>query len=195
MIKARWRVDIEPLNGFEDFIDQIDSNMEAVGVEVRNEIEPKLLAELQEIPGPVKYPIRWVPSKHAADTNKKPNTQWGYYSRQKAAFYATDGFESGIPTERTNSIVNAWTVTARTERGRFTLLVRNPKKGTRFVMGGIDFRSRNNALKYKQPFHEKTGWQDAVDHVRLWFDVGRVTYHEKITAELNRAVTSTRRNR
>lgn len=177
MLKARWSVKADPLDGLEKFMEQVDQRMAWVGEDVQNEIEPPLMNELRTVPGPVKYPIQWTSEK------------------QRKAFFATNGFGQGIPTIRSNKIVNAWVMDNRTAKGRFTMTVRNPIDAAKFVVGAIDFRSRNNALRTKQKFHDNTGWQDTIDTISFWYDAARERYEEKIIAALNRAVKSRRRNR
>jgi len=177
MITARWRIDAAPLDGLEDFMVQVDERVAFVGERVRNLIEPQLMDELRAKPGKVKYPIQWTSEK------------------QRRAFFATNGFGRGIPTVRSNKMVNGWILDTRAAKGRFTLVVRNPFDYAKYVVGAIDFRSRNNALKSKQKFHDNTGWQDAVDTVSFWFEAARELYQKEIVAALNRAVKSRRRNR
>lgn len=69
--------------------------------------------EMREEGKPIVYPVQW-------DTTK-----------QRKAFFATDGFGRGIPTKRTGATVNAWRA-IRIENGAE---VSNPLSHARYVSG------------------------------------------------------------
>lgn len=69
--------------------------------------QAQTLAAFQTQPGSPKHPLRWTPAKNQ---NRPPNTRWGYYSKQKAAYFATNGFGRGIPSRRTGKLVKQWIV-------------------------------------------------------------------------------------
>lgn len=96
-------------------------------------------------PGPVHRPIRWTP---AASQNKPPNTRWGYYSKQKAAYFATNGFGRGIPSQRSGKLESDWTVTTKLETDASGVFaIENQASYAQFVVG-VD----------QQGFHAITGW-------------------------------------
>lgn len=131
-----------------------------------------LLTALQKQPGSPNYPIRWTP---AANQNRPPNTRWGYYSRQKAAFFATDGFGRGIPTRRTGAVSQAWSITVNYEQiNRVQAFAANllqflarlrvvqpPEPPPAAVL--IDVHNPVSYERYvtgydQQGFHQDTGW-------------------------------------
>jgi len=145
----------------------------------RDEITKFLTEDLfTYAPGPPRYPIRWAPSRHPADRNKRANTRFGYYSRQKAAFFATDGFGRGIPARRNKPAkVNlAWRVEAVSLRaGEALLKVSNTADHFPFVIGDPSRPS------WQQQFHVDTGWLTP-DEVRETLDQAS----EDATAVLHR---------
>jgi hypothetical protein len=101
-------------------------------------------------PEPAKHPIRWTPAKQQ---NRPPNTRFGYYSKQKAAYFATNGFGRGIPSPRTGTLKESWEVRTRIESdasGEFT--IENSAPAARYVIG-----------KDQQRFHAITGWPNITD--------------------------------
>jgi hypothetical protein len=130
--------------------------------------QAQLLAQLQQEPGPPKYPIRWTSE------------------RQRRAFFATDGFGRGIPTKRSHAMSQAWQVTINIEQitrfqvftnrlisflARFKITeaptpppptiivdVSNPVSYTRYVEG-----------ENQQGFHKDTGWLYAPDVINTGF--------------------------
>lgn len=176
-LTARLRLDVSPLDGWVDFLDNVDERVAFAGERVRNVIESPLLDELKTTPGAVKYPIMWTSEK------------------QRRAFFATDGFGRGIPTQRSNKMVNAWVLDTSARKGRFTLKLTNTTGYSQFVVGKIDFRSRNAAIAPMQGFHRNTGWLPVVDTISFWFDVATEEYNTQIRELLNEAARATRRNR
>lgn len=84
---------------------------------------------LRRKPGKVRYPIRWTSE------------------RQRRAYFATNGFGGGIPSKRTDRMINAWEVdyTFSGENGELTLT--NDEDYAQYVVGGD-----------QQGFHKDTGW-------------------------------------
>jgi len=91
----------------------------------------KMMIQLHEPAGPVVYPIRWASAK------------------QRRAYFATNGFGRGIPSVRTNRLVNTWTDEMRIQGGELRVTVQNNVPYRAFVTGDD-----------QQPFHERTGWYD-----------------------------------
>jgi hypothetical protein len=87
------------------------------------------LKQLTRIPGPPRYPLRW-----SSD-------------RQRRAFFATDGFGGGIPTRRSDSIVNEWRALFQQTKDGGTLIIENDHPAATFLQGSN-----------QQPFHKDTGW-------------------------------------
>lgn len=113
---------------------------------MRNYLEQQKAQRLQKVPGPVARPIQWTP---AQQQNKPPNVRYSgqsYYSKQKAAYFATNGFGRGIPTQRTGAIVSDWQVVIDLAGASIGYLNINP--AAKFVIG-----------TFQQKFHANTGWQ------------------------------------
>ena len=87
------------------------------------------MTKLTTVPGPSKKPIRWSSE------------------RQRRGVFATDGFGGGIPTRRSNAIVNAWQVELTEGTDSAVLKLSNDNPGMPFVQG-----------EFQQPFHADTGW-------------------------------------
>jgi hypothetical protein len=121
---------------------------------VRHEVDKTLRVE----PGPVVIPIEWTPSRHAADRNKVPNV-WNfgppYYSRQKAAFFATHGFGHGIPYRRKHDLVKGWHVIGDYKGGFGGILITNDWDKAIYVVG-----------RRQQKYHHTTGWDEAVSEIQ-----------------------------
>lgn len=92
----------------------------------------KMLAELTETPGPPQYPIRWKTE------------------RQRRAFFATDGFGRGIPTERSGALQAGWEIEFTGAGFDIDVAVVNETDYAIFVQGDD-----------AQPFHLDTGWPQA----------------------------------
>jgi hypothetical protein len=79
-------------------------------------------------PGSPQYPIRWKSEK------------------QRRAFFATNGFGRGVPSQRTGALARGWTVEID-DSDLIALDVFNREPHTAFVEGDE-----------QQPFHIDTGW-------------------------------------
>lgn len=105
-----------------------------------NKNAPLLLADLRKAPGAVKYPIAWKSAK------------------QRKAYFATDGFGRGIPTQRSGALGGGWRVTVVYAPNKITsIAARNDVPYRRFVTG-----------EDQQPFHRNTGWQKDDDTLQIW---------------------------
>lgn len=106
-----------------------------LGVEVfraQNIIGQRAMQELKQTPGAPHYPLRWTSE------------------RQRRAFFATNGFGRGIPTQRTGALQQGWdyTIDKFSDGGTFRII--NDVPYMRFVEGDDT-----------QPFHLDTGWVQA----------------------------------
>ncbi|KKK65619.1 hypothetical protein LCGC14_2972340, partial [marine sediment metagenome] len=115
---------------FELYRQQLEGVPQEIGRFLESTMRPRLQQQADEqlgqVPGPVARPIQWTP---AAIQDKPPNVNFGgqrYYSKQKAAFFATDGFGGGIPSTRTGAILNGWQVIVGIPENRIGLT--NPHK-------------------------------------------------------------------
>lgn len=114
-------------------------------------VETQLDSTLRVAPNTVFHPIEWTLSRHPEDVAKPANTPRGY-SRQKAAYFATNGFGGGIPSTRSNTMIRAWNVYVRFRRFGMEIGARNETPYTRYVQG-----------RERQDFHRNTGWVFAPD--------------------------------
>lgn len=133
---------------------KFDKVVNGIGATVAQSFTPQVQQAFTP-PGSVVYPIAWKLSPKPKGA--RANMPGGRYSKQKAAFFATDGFGKGIPYRRTGKVVKAWHLvySAGQSGGRLTLVNRVPY--ARFVYGG--FQPGNS---YQQRFHKNTGWSSAI---------------------------------
>lgn len=158
----------ELIEMFEDFEDIAYREF----VEVVDDVEPQMLAELRTDAPPVKYPIDWTSE------------------RQKRAFFATDGFGRGIPTQRTGNVQAGWKVLTERVGGIFSVVVENAVDYAKRVYGSL----AKGGQRFQQRFHRNTGWQNANETVDYWLDVIDDEYRERMkriaeTASKRRAFT------
>ncbi len=135
---------------FEAYRRQLEETPQAVDVflsgTMRGYLEDEKAAKLGKVPGAVSRPIIWTP---AFTQDKAANVRLpgiAYYSKQKAAYFATDGFGGGIPSQRTGAIADSWEVVVNLEESRIGFDNLHP--AALHVIG-----------RRRQRFHENTGWQ------------------------------------
>lgn len=120
----------------------IDRQLEAFQESVhraRARTKPKVDAVLAPDIGPVVYKIKWT-------------TQ-----RQERAFFATNGFGKGIPTQRTGALNASWESVSLTVASLGTsILIWNSQKYAKFVVGTF------TSIAPMQRFHRNTGWQPVI---------------------------------
>lgn len=116
------------------FRDLLPHSQAQFRVELQTKVKPVLQKQVDATfgrdPGPVKYPIEWTTEK------------------QRKAFFATDGFGSGIPFKRSNQLTDSWVVVVGYQLRENLITLYNPKSYAQFVYPG----SR------QQRFHARTGW-------------------------------------
>lgn len=130
--------------------------------------QTQTLQRLQAEPGKPHYPIRWTSE------------------RQRRAFFATDGFGRGIPTRRTHTLSQGWTVfvdidqIGRIEAYRAALLtflarlvgMAQPQPPAASVIirvdNPIDYEQYVTGI-HQQGFHNDTGWHYAPDILHTAF--------------------------
>lgn len=84
---------------------------------VTRPIDNRMLAELSAEPGPPRYPIRWKSTK------------------QRRAFFATNGFGRGIPTKRSGALSSSWKVRTVFSADGGEIIARNDTPYARYVQG------------------------------------------------------------
>lgn len=109
-----------------------------VGLIARGPISQRLIRELATPPGRPKYPYRWKSAK------------------QRRAFFASNGFGRGIPTQRTGELERGWRVVVGEGA---TIQVENSVDYTSYVMGDD-----------QQPGHIQTGWGFAPTMINNYVD-------------------------
>jgi len=114
-----------------------------VGETIANDVKQQVDA-VNQYPPPAVHPIEWAnqipppPGKHANMAN-------GLWSKQKAAYFASDGFGAGIPYVRKGTYWISFIVAWDADTG--TLSVTNDSEIDQFVTG-----------PFQQLFHANTGW-------------------------------------
>lgn len=105
-----------------------------------DDLAQKTLQELRRTPAKVKYPIQWRSEK------------------QRRAFFATNGFGAGIPTQRTGKLQDGWKVLDESDfrQGLFTIF--NDATTRNYFTGAIVYYEEYITGISQQPFHRNTGW-------------------------------------
>ena len=132
MIKIDVTVDTDVLDAISEAAKESPRRMNAAYKKRIKRIRQRILDDLREYPGPVKYPFRWKSE------------------RQRRAYFATDGFGWGIPYVRTNALKDGWTTHIRDTRYGAVFEVVNNANYAEFVVGD-----------WQQPGHIQTGWSSA----------------------------------
>jgi hypothetical protein len=133
-----------------------------IAYEAKDEIEPFALDELSHEPPPAKKPIRWTSDK------------------QRIAVMIKLKKENNLPYRRTHKLAKAWKMYLREfTEGSFGIVFENPSKIGKFV-GGSLAQNPTAALRFKQGFHDDTGWQDYGRTVTFWLDATEDRFIEKL---------------
>lgn len=179
VIRIKQTTDFTVLDNMVVLLDQFP---ELIGDEMQsvvNEFEPQMLEELRVDPGPVKRPIDWTRSQQPA--NRGPNMPDGTYSKQKAAYFATDGFGGGIPSKRTGGVQKGWQGTVERGNNTFSYAVENTSRASRWVYGSLA-QNVAAALRFQQPFHRNTGWLPGTVVVQKWLDIMQTESRVRVAA-------------
>lgn len=125
----------------DDIFEALSEQMQRTPNQLRRELRRqaqrfnrRVLKELKKPPPPVVYPIEWASDK------------------QRKAFFASNGFGAGIPTQRTGKLQDSWQASYSESNGIFTNTIENTDPKAEFVIG-----------ENMQPFHINTGWEYAPD--------------------------------
>lgn len=164
VIKQTLTTEIEEGGGLVGYLESLQDTAFEIAEEVSELISPLALDELTTPAPPVQYPIQWASVK------------------QQRAFFATNGFGAGIPTQRTGKIRNSWISYVKKLDGKgFGFVIENTSPKSKFVYGSLA-QDRTQALRFQQPFHANTGWQQGTDTVKFWLDAYDELYTEKLDA-------------
>lgn len=183
----RLKATITPFGDLFDTLEQ-DYNraLQSARDTVSSVIEPQLKYDLSQQPGKPKYPLEWARSPKPP--NRSPNMYDGTYSKQKAAFFATNGFGGGIPHRRTGAMSQGWDISTELLEQAIALQVGHESDRAKFVYGNLNQRNRNEAIRPQQQFHRDTGWLVAVDVIRPRVNQAGFIVQEEMTRELGQAV-------
>lgn len=113
-------------NSYQTFDARFARNVRA---DFNQHIRLGILAQLRRTPASVHYPIQWQSDK------------------QRAAFFATDGFGHGIPYKRTGKMVAAWRTDITVNDAVIVFSVSNTDPKEKYVTG-----------KRQQRMHAASGW-------------------------------------
>ena len=136
MIRMDVTVDMDVLEAIRDAAKDSPRRMNKAYKRKIKRIRQRILDELRQYPGPVKYPFRWKSE------------------RQRRAYFATDGFGWGIPYVRTDALKDSWRTHIRDQQNGAVFEVENKAPYAVYVMGD-----------WQQPGHLQTGWNSAAEIV------------------------------
>lgn len=131
-------------------LERISRDLDALPEQIQRAVErttqtaQPIRDQVARYPGPVKYPIEWTSE------------------RQRRAFFATNGFGSGIPYQRTGGLGQAWQLTSVRSANGATLILGNRNPAAKYVYGFF------GQPKPQQGFHVNTGWKTvSAESVRI----------------------------
>lgn len=118
----------------------------AFNIEMRDVVKPAVQREVQDLvatyPGPVVYPFQFATA------------------RSRRAFFATNGFGKGIPTQRDGTLYRAWKTSYNFSEQVSSLFIRNSADYAKYVYGSL--------LQQQVAGHRNTGWgRDTVPALQL----------------------------
>lgn len=174
MIEGKITINSQPIEELAGFVTGFNTVIAEIGQDIANEIEPHVLNELQY------YPAPWTGGKR----------RWTS-ERQRKFVMAKLRRENNLPYQRTGGLGKSWSVATETVEGTFKVIVQTSADIAKYVVGSLDFRSRNNAMRPMQRMHQDTGWFPAIDTVRYWFDTALELFEEKLDARLGDLVAKT----
>lgn len=181
-MKINMRTEVTALEELSVFASSFNQIVKEIADETTQQIRPGALDELGYTPGKSKSPVRWTP---AAIQDKPPNTQFGYYSKQKAAYFATNGFGKGIPYQRTGRSAKSWFVRSSTKDNVYFLNIGTSWKDAKYVYGDLLVKDANRAMRPMQGFHRDTGWLPARETVLFWMDASRDVFIKRFNERLS----------
>jgi hypothetical protein len=117
LISVEVRVDTDVLRAIADAALKAPGLMNTVYKRRVRSLRSRMLAELRIVPPPPNYPIKWKTA------------------RQRRAFFASNGFGRGIPTQRTGALLDAYDVVLSSTNAGGILQVINSAPHARFVIG------------------------------------------------------------
>lgn len=166
MIKMRFSANPNFLAGFRDLSTRAKRQ---VRVELQTAVKPALQKQADKTfgtdPGPVKKPIDWTTVK------------------QRAAFFASNGFGNGIPYTRSDALRTSWIVEVSSHVQRDLIRLYNPKSYAKYVYPSLN----------QQRFHAATGWgKDFDKYVRDFEQTADVQTASAWSRAIQYAIRNTR---
>lgn len=174
-VRMRTETNFAAFTGKQAFIKRFDRVVQETAEAVVRDTRQNTIAALTQDPGPVQYPIEWSSE------------------RQRRAFFATDGFGSGIPYQRTGRI-NDWAYRTSGEGGSVSIVIGNGAPYLKYVRGTMARRGFASAI---QQMHRNTGWTAARPVVAERIDIAEREMRNRLAESLGALgdITQTRRNR
>lgn len=117
MIRIEVRVDTDVLDAIADAARKAPGLMNTVYKRRVRSLRSRMLTELRIVPPPPNYPIKWKTA------------------RQRRAFFASNGFGRGIPTQRTGALLDAYDIALMSTDKGGILQVTNSAPYARYVIG------------------------------------------------------------
>lgn len=120
---------LDVLEALSDHAQRLPALTQAAYARAIRPLNNRVLNEIKTVPGAPKYPIRWKSD------------------RQRRAFFASNGFGKGIPSQRTGTLLKNWKIVGVKLKDGGGVLLENKTPYMEFVQGTD-----------QQPFHHDTGW-------------------------------------
>lgn len=177
MIRFTVKANTQPLKDMQQFLGNARAETVDIGRAVLREVREELLDELSDEPPRRKYPQDYPAGK----------LEWTS-ERQRKAFWASDGFGSGIPTVRDHAMSKGWRVTGGATSKGFEMVVENVVEESKFVYGTLAARV-STAKRPQQRFHAITGWPLATTPVRYWMGIYQDMFAEQFRRRLAKIAT------
>jgi hypothetical protein len=178
MIRFTVKANLKQTQNGIKFLKNIDRAVAKVSDIIIEEDGDKLIKELSKAPPPRQYP---------EDYPIRDNPGWTSPAQEKA-FWASDGFGKGIPTERTNAMVDSWELFGETgANNKYSLIIRNTQDYAKFLVGSLA-QQLSRAKRFQQKFHAWTGWELAQPKVQKWLKGYKKKFNDKLSAAYGQAL-------
>ena len=155
-VRARMETDLGWLDDAEALMEDLPEAVAISGNEAFNDAKPAFLEDLRVQPGPTGTPNRKI--------------EWTS-PLQRKAYFASDGFGGGIPSQRTGGLSKEWQLETEAVDNLWILFVWNTFVAARFVYGSLALSNPRAAARFQQEFHRITGWPLMVLLVIDWFEL------------------------
>jgi hypothetical protein len=95
--------------------------------------------------------------------------------RQRKAYFASDGFDGGIPTTRTGEHERNW-------------FVKPNRRAGEIAMGNSSAQAEFTVGQFQQQFHKNTGYPLLSEHEQPWINSSVPVVAKAATSEINREI-------